>query len=420
MPPQHECSTLSLFDVLSNSLIRSQTCPYLNISSLLSLAATSKSFRSLMYDTPHVFRYLSLATSKVGISDPEVNKEDAEARNGLQSWCLESVDDYYSRALRNVFKFFQRRNVLQDITTLILDGLSVPAPLLREILCEDSYNVRILSIRGVRNLGDQKLIQLLRYIIRSSRPEGTPKLRGLYYFGVPDSTVKPSISMVRETAPQSITSTMGAMLGAQLNNRSQQALVADSNAWYKPSGQILSPIYETEWVALLRACSGIIAFDAVICRNDTQHATGDPADQRIATVSLGPTGCHKCQSCPEGPAFAGISHISHVPLLAPPPLHSSNIKVAQNPRRNHSDIPPFFARCRKCLENRWCERCNVWWCESCYTIPKGGSTKSVGLNGIQSGEAGVKESIKVHLGLCVHGCLVEEMYSGAGEGGMWG
>ena len=67
-----------------------------------------------------------------------------------------------------------------------------------------------------------------------------------------------------------------------------------------------------------------------------------------------------------------------------------------------------------CLENRWCSGCNAWWCEACYTPP----------NPLTQAEfpkpARWDGSIKIHLGLCVEKCLISELYSGAGEGGMWG
>ena len=52
---------ISLIELLSNSLILYHTAPYLPISALLALGATSKSFNSLVH-TPGVFRYLD-ATS---------------------------------------------------------------------------------------------------------------------------------------------------------------------------------------------------------------------------------------------------------------------------------------------------------------------------------------------------------------------
>jgi len=50
----------ALLSLLSNSLILSHTAPYLPVTAVLNLAATSRSFRDLIYSTPQVFRYLDL------------------------------------------------------------------------------------------------------------------------------------------------------------------------------------------------------------------------------------------------------------------------------------------------------------------------------------------------------------------------
>ena len=412
--------SVSLFDLLSNSLILAQTCPYLRVSSLLALAATSKSFSSLIYGSPYSFRYLDLSVLKNGLSAQDIAIQDRLIRGHTSTH--QTVDDYHSRALAWIFDSLKKRNVLKDINALILDGLSVPGPLLNEILCDESYNVRILSIRGCDCLSDQTLLQILKYIIRPSRPEGTPKLKGLYYFGLADRVREKRAQVQQRTSQNAngVTSSPGAQLGMQLNHRSHNELISGLNwnchDWYTSSGQMISPRYEEEWTQMLQACSGIIAFDAVLCRHD-RNFYGTP---HIARVSLGPGGCQNCHSSPEGPAFAGESPTDQLPLVAPPPLHSSSVRAAQKPAIGASFTPPFFARCRVCLDGRWCERCNVWWCENCYSVPNA-QTQAIGKGeGQASADGNGSDSIKVHLGLCVQGCLMEEMYHGAGEGGMWG
>jgi hypothetical protein len=87
----------------------------------------------------------------------------------------------------------------------------------------------------------------------------------------------------------------------------------------------------------------------------------------------------------------------------------------------------LYARCEDCLKGRWCERCHKWWDEDCYagstvaqrtelqqteiteTLETNGTTKMI-----------PKQTIKVHMGLCVDQCLVSEMMAGAGSNGMWG
>ena len=411
---------VSLLYLLSNSLILAQTSPYLGIQSLLALAATSKSFTSLVYGSPYSFRYLDLSVLKLSLSPQDVAVQNRWRRGYTGTY--RTVDDYYSVALRWVFGSLKQRNVLKDVTTLVLDGLSVPGALLGEILCDESFNVRVLSIRECVNLSDQALMQVLKYIMRPSRPEGTPKLKGLYYFGYSDMQ-SGKLAIAHAMAAQAkvtigVTSSAGAQLGVQQNYRylgdDEPRIPLHRRGWYKTSGQILPPRFDLEWVQILQACSGVICFDAVLCRHNEQ-AYPNPS---IATISLGLEGCQNCHTSPEGPAFAGESPIEQLPLLSPPPLHSSSVRAAQKPALGDPFTPPFFARCRDCLVNRWCERCNVWWCENCYNVPKA-QTQAVG-----KGEAGVEESgnvsIKVHLGLCVQGCLMEELYHGVGEGGMWG
>jgi hypothetical protein len=55
---------ISLLYLLSNSLVLDQTVPYLPVSSLLALGATSKSFKDLISRTPNIFRHLDLSNVK--------------------------------------------------------------------------------------------------------------------------------------------------------------------------------------------------------------------------------------------------------------------------------------------------------------------------------------------------------------------
>lgn len=72
--PQRDAST-SLLDLLSNSLVLYQTIPYLPVSSILALGATSTAFKELVFTTPKVLRHLDLsavksAQSTIGCIDP--------------------------------------------------------------------------------------------------------------------------------------------------------------------------------------------------------------------------------------------------------------------------------------------------------------------------------------------------------------
>ena len=88
-----------------------------------------------------------------------------------------------------MFSNLRKRNILQDVQTLILDGLAVPADLVTETITNESFNVRILSLRNVQHSNERKLQQALLYAIRPSRALGTPTFQGLYLFGPQDATV---------------------------------------------------------------------------------------------------------------------------------------------------------------------------------------------------------------------------------------
>jgi len=436
----------SLLELLSNTLILYQTCPYIPVSGLLNLAATSKSFQHLIYTTPNVFRYLDLSNSK-GAST-EFTPIDA----GGEVWRSERMDeavteeDFFSGLLRGIFSTLKRKRVLQDIQILILDGLSVTAELIREIVCDEPFNVRILSIRGVKNLNERKLKQVLKYIVRAGRPYAMPKLRGLYFFTprpVPENISKSPPATSKVSSWGGVTNSIGAQLGTHWNQRSLQALSSaiapDIDPWYRASGALSFAEHAAEWADVLSLCRGLIAFDAVLCRgprhDETRLVTNDGmADQSqyinflapmSATVALGAAGCQVCHSSPEGPAIPGQSPADHLPLLDPPPRHTSSISVAQRiPRSSaHSSSSlPLVVRCKPCLSDRWCEGCNKFWCESCYqTNGTSTYTRMQKVEAVENGSGiGLRMGIKVHLGLCIEDCLVGEMYTGAGSGGMWG
>ena len=77
----------TLLHLLSNSLVLDQTVPYLPVSSLLALGATSKSFKDLVHRTPHVFRYVHL--SNVKSAQFEIPNID----NGGNSWRNVQLDE---------------------------------------------------------------------------------------------------------------------------------------------------------------------------------------------------------------------------------------------------------------------------------------------------------------------------------------
>src|SRR5271155_2622289 len=64
MPDENLELPITLLQLLSNTLVLYQTVPYLPVSALLALGATSKSFRNLTHGTPNVFRHLDLTQVK--------------------------------------------------------------------------------------------------------------------------------------------------------------------------------------------------------------------------------------------------------------------------------------------------------------------------------------------------------------------
>lgn len=403
----------TLLSFLRNTLILSHTLPYLPAPSLLKLASISRDFYALIFQNfpSYAFRHLNLSILPSPLLRVNIDHTAAVipgSYNRHTNQLTESTDDYYAAPLRRVFYVLKKKNTLQYVTTLILDNLTAPAALVREILCDEPYNIRILSLRSVRNLGDDKLIQILRYLIRPSRPADTPKLKGLYYFTPADSSYPPK-SQPGNGNPLSrrsegVTTVSGANLGYRAPSICNEPIGA---VWTNGEGELFRPSIERNetWARLIEACQGIISFDTVVCCHELRPDLGP----RLASIALSAKGCHKCHSAPEQPLTYGMSPAHQLPLLLPPPLFSSTVKAAQSlvPGEN----PSFYARCTTCMKDRRCESCNMWWCENCYTPPK---TRIDGLAPGQGAE------IKVHMGLCVSNCLIEELYTGFGEGGMWG
>ncbi|KAJ5143066.1 uncharacterized protein N7515_001853 [Penicillium bovifimosum] len=370
----------SLEDVLSNSLVLDQMAPYLTVSSLMALSSTSRRLHTVITQTPYVFRHLDLSRCR-----------GAELSTGTQSEDnLQTEDDVYSAPLKRIFRSLERRDILRDVRTLNLDGLSVPADLVADIILTDRFNINILSIRECRHLNERKLMQVIQHAVRPTRPAGTPRVKGIYHFSP------------MQTGPQAVARPRyrdwwGARVGAsrspsQTPISSGQEDEASStpspakhqqNEWYSPSGKLFKHNLEEGWAQVLQKCEGIIAFDATLCRGPRhdpslyRSATEDsnPAEvpllgPAVATVALGPRGCDGCHSSPEGPAIWGQSPDSQFPMLSPPPLHSSSVEAAKRPELFPGEHPVLIARCADCLTNRWCHRCNKWFCDNCLPNPQ--------------------------------------------------
>ena len=398
----------SLHALLSNSLILLSICPLLSLSSILALTGTSKAISALIWKTPQVFKRLDLSTCRVRHRDYK-NYSDAKfiSRSGNVS------HRFFWYDVSNCLDRLARKTTLQRISIMILDGLPVTEQVLRMIT--ERLNVRLLSIRGITKAWPSSVRNLLKDLINSSHPD--PKLKGLYYFG--STNDPPMRHATAGSANTGIMSTPGAQLGARAPMPSEESTSHSKPVdWYDGNGEVpLSRLGEPgerhSWEVVVNACAGIIAFDVISCRRCPMTVEDKRTVPRLATISL--KGCQICGSCPEGPAYVGESPESHLPLLAPLPLYSSTVKVAQIPPSEALSAPPLIARCKKCLVDRWCQNCNAWWCESCYTPPDKISNDDRSLQATSN-----NGSVRVHLGLCVENCLVSEMYSGVGEGGMWG
>ncbi|CAK7565229.1 MAG: hypothetical protein SEPTF4163_003141 [Sporothrix epigloea] len=400
----YEITRGTLLHLLSNSLVLSHTTPYLSAHDILRLAATSRAFRTLLYSNASVFRYLDLSRlhsavhlgAGPGLGGGGGGGEIEPIDRGGQTWRHEQIDEnltedeFYSGPLRGAFRALRRPGIfanglgghwLSGVHTLILNNVSVTAELVHEILQSPAYNVHILSLRNAKHCNEVQLQQILRTACRTSRPDGTPKLRGLYIFGGGgrsgetgwDNALGGYQQHALSLSSSSSSSSTAAALGVQGNELSGDEL------WYRSRGRVLSRTTASAgWATTLMACRGVLAFDGVLC-NGPRHAnspvfgklpgqvggggsgassgSASPASGRVsphhrppaspsnalfAMASFALEGCADCGSAPEGwttwgrpaparPGEEGDSLLSQFPLLWPPPRLSSNVRVAQCP-----------------------------------------------------------------------------------------
>ncbi|GLI80053.1 hypothetical protein PoHVEF18_008401 [Penicillium ochrochloron] len=370
-----------LEDMLTNSLILDNMAPYLATPSLMALASTSRLLYNMITGTPYVFRHLDLTRCRGAQLPIKSTKEDE----------MHTEDEVYSAPVRRIFASLEKRSILQDVRTLVLDGLSVPADLIADIIMSDRFNVNILSIRECQHLNERKLIQVIQHAVRPTRPEGTPKVKGIYHFS-PMHT--PPRTAVRRRyrdwwgsrVGSSRSSSQSPSNSSSDNEEEETEAVTrryERNEWYSPSGQVFKHTLDEGWAQTLQKCEGIIAFDAVLCRGPRHdvnlYSNADeenPAPEgrllgpSIATVALGPRGCDGCHSSPEGPAIWGQSPDTQFPLLSPVPLHVSSVAAAKRPELIPGEHPVLIARCTDCLTDRWCHRCNKWFCSNCLPHPQ--------------------------------------------------
>lgn len=426
-------SSSLLADLLSNTLVLRQTLPYLRISALLNLTSTSKQLRDLLYSDPDVFRHIELTHVKAAQFEVAGVDHGGEVWRNVQLDEYLTEDDFYSGPLRGIFTNLQKKHILQSVQTLVLDGLSVTAELVHDILVDPQFAVRILSLRETKHLNHRKLMQSLRYACRPTRPEGTPRLKGIYLFSKRDAPLALA-SSTQKVLPAA------ANIGANWNHKSAHALKEaidsdechDGDDWYYKRGRVISKPVGAGWAETILDCRGSILFDAVLCTGPrhrsspafgTAPITGDMATHpwSVATYSVG--GCASCGTAPEGFTAYGESPAEELPLLTPLARDSSSIRAATRPTQQHAGSkkgpPPtekdqFVPRCEDCIRERYCFACDQWWCESCYQVPgKEEDLLSVGVqvvalddetNGLAAHEAAAlleQPKVKVRSGYCV-------------------
>ncbi|KAJ6104217.1 hypothetical protein N7523_010537 [Penicillium sp. IBT 18751x] len=369
----------SLEEMLTNSLILDHMAPYLSVPSLMALSMTSRHLRDLITKTPYIFRHLDLTRCK-GTQFLASHDDDSSTE-----------DEVYSAPLRHIFASLGRRSLLQDVRTLVLDGLSVPADLVADIILTDRFNVNILSIRECAHLNEHKLMQVIQHAVRPTRPEGTPRVKGIYFFSPVN---QPPCAVARHRYRDWWGSRVGCSRSPSQSSSTSSSDNEDEatvtrparkqqNEWYSSTGKIFKHALEEGWARTLQKAEGIIAFDAVLCRGprhdvnrytsvaeESAPSEGPLFEPAVATVALGPHGCHGCHSSPEGPAIWGQSPDMHFPLLSPIPLHVSSIATAKRPEMIPGKHPLLFASCADCLADRWCQRCNKWFCFNCLPNPQ--------------------------------------------------
>ena len=82
----------ALLQLLANSLVLNHTTPYLSSYDVLNLAATSRTFRYIVYSTPHIFSRLDLTTVRKAQYIEEKSSRGGESEG-------EQTEDEYTLSL---------------------------------------------------------------------------------------------------------------------------------------------------------------------------------------------------------------------------------------------------------------------------------------------------------------------------------
>lgn len=98
-----DTTLLSLLSLLSNPLLLCHTVDYLPVSGTLSLGATSRGFRNLIYQTPSVFRRLDLSPVKTAQFDIDPIDPGGETWRNVQVDENVTEDEYVSHGAATLY-----------------------------------------------------------------------------------------------------------------------------------------------------------------------------------------------------------------------------------------------------------------------------------------------------------------------------
>lgn len=369
----------SLYSLLSVHLILERIAAHLRIRDLYALSATSIPFCVLIRSSPAAWRRLDMQHVK-GVLVGDINidiineKKEAYAQTGRYPLSM-----YRVPPLEKLKSFTW--DLLEHVRILILDTQFVDVSTLSCILLDPKYHVRLLSLIKVHGLNQAEFLELLVHFVNDAQVRNLRRtLVGIYYFNTRADANNPSRRLERKRFE---------------SERNLHPIRFDTprSACRRPRWYRLFCWLNASRLAglnpeLIRATSGVIAWDAVLCRGPRHALPGTAASSSaFASDVLDPEGCAICHSSPEGPGIMG----DQLPMRHPPPLYATSAEAAREPTSGPEsmgegeDTPlrrlamyeppldsesgkrsPFFARCFACLEHRWCMECGKWWCENCY------------------------------------------------------
>jgi hypothetical protein len=290
-------------------------------------------------------------------------------------------------------------------------------------------------------------METLKHAVQHSGLKKLLTLEGIYIFGPKDPLVQleserysrnvcdpqlPVLSVNGVTSPY-VAQTEALLRPRPLHDPRRPSSL-DEDSWCYQYEETFSKLPIPGWEEILLFCSGIISFDAILCTGPRHRAplaaknsstetmrwySRPDAHLPAAIATIGLRGCSTCHSAPEGMFVFGITPPEALPLLAPPPLHSSTLKAATKPRTSGNCNKSYLlARCKGCLRGRYCESCLKWWCEDCFEnsghdqSPKYPEFVHSAFE-IRPRDGVEANNLKVYMGLCVEDCLVKKMASSA-------